>query len=212
MSRDLFTRRDHYIRSELASHRPPVTLDVGCGGVQRRDFVAGLPYFSSDIRIDKLVDLRGSGLDLPIASQSVGAVLALEVIEHVPDPNRLVHELARVLSPGGVAFISAPSAVPRHDDQDYWRFTAQGLSEICARHFNACEIHVFGGTFETLASLGGYYFSAFAHHTWTPLRRISAPFITLGRALDERYTWSTSTEGLHTLAYDLLAVARQPMP
>ncbi len=43
-----------------------------------------------------------------------------------PTPSAVLRELARVLKPGGTVIVSVPSAVPRHDDHDYWRFTAEG--------------------------------------------------------------------------------------
>ncbi len=49
------------------------------------------------------------------------------------------------LKPGGTVILSVPSTVPRHDDHDYWRFTAQGLEKLGSRTFENGEVHVFGG-------------------------------------------------------------------
>jgi 2-polyprenyl-3-methyl-5-hydroxy-6-metoxy-1,4-benzoquinol methylase len=38
-------------------------------------------------------------------------VFSCETIEHVPDPKRAVHELARVLRPGGRLFLTTPNYV-----------------------------------------------------------------------------------------------------
>lgn len=50
--------------------------------------------------------VRGSGLTLPIADGSVGLVYSSNVLEHVPDPERMADELLRVARPGGVVVIS----------------------------------------------------------------------------------------------------------
>lgn len=49
-------------------------------------------------------------LALPFQDGSFDAALCFEVIEHVEDPAVLAHELARVLRPGGLLFLSTPNA------------------------------------------------------------------------------------------------------
>ncbi len=51
---------------------------------------------------------RGSCEELPIASSSVDIAIALELIEHIPSPERLAAEVARILRPGGMAVVSTP--------------------------------------------------------------------------------------------------------
>lgn len=53
---------------------------------------------------------------LPLRSQSVDLVLSLDVVEHLPSPERFAQEVARILTPGGMAFVTTP---PR------WRFLAR---------------------------------------------------------------------------------------
>jgi SAM-dependent methyltransferase len=45
---------------------------------------------------------------LPLASSSVGSALAIAVLEHVPDDQAALRELARVLQPGGRAWVTVP--------------------------------------------------------------------------------------------------------
>jgi len=47
---------------------------------------------------------------LPFDAEAFDAVTCFEVIEHVAHPHELVHELARVLAPGGLLFLSTPHA------------------------------------------------------------------------------------------------------
>lgn len=49
---------------------------------------------------------------LPAPDGQFDLVIATEVIEHVPDPERLVGELARVLAPGGRLIASVPLDLP----------------------------------------------------------------------------------------------------
>ncbi len=57
--------------------------------------------------------VRCSAEKLPLASASVGAALAIAVLEHVPDDESALGELARVLRRGGRAWITVPHAL-RH--------------------------------------------------------------------------------------------------
>jgi SAM-dependent methyltransferase len=50
--------------------------------------------------------VRGSGMALPIADDSVDICLSSNVAEHVPEPWRLGKEMLRVTRPGGLAVLS----------------------------------------------------------------------------------------------------------
>lgn len=50
--------------------------------------------------------VRGSGLELPVADDSVDVCFSSNVLEHVPDPRRMAEEMLRVTRPGGVLFLS----------------------------------------------------------------------------------------------------------
>jgi SAM-dependent methyltransferase len=146
-------------------------------------------------------------------------LITLEMLEHVPDPAAVVSELARVLKPGGTILLSVPSAVPRHDHHDYWRFTAQGLKHLCDPLFAEGEVMVFGGTFETLGYLVAYYISLLLHVLKVPGKTFRQFFPTIGAVIDRRAGWTTSPSALHTLAFDLLYVGtgaegsiRRPRP
>ncbi len=63
------------------------------------------------------VDLRSGGLeDLPLRDCEVDAVLVMLVLHHVPDTERALSEVHRVLKPGGKAVILDMHA---HDREDY---------------------------------------------------------------------------------------------
>jgi SAM-dependent methyltransferase len=50
--------------------------------------------------------LRASGLELPITDGSLDLCISSNVLEHVPDPERMASEMLRVVRPGGVVWLS----------------------------------------------------------------------------------------------------------
>lgn len=71
---------------------------------------------------------------LPFPSSSVDAVVCLETLEHVGDFERSLAEIARVLKPGGRAFLSMPFLYPVHDAPfDHTRLTEHGWTAQLAR-------------------------------------------------------------------------------
>lgn len=50
--------------------------------------------------------VRGSGLQLPVASASAHIAYSSNVLEHVPDPETMATEMLRITRPGGVVVLS----------------------------------------------------------------------------------------------------------
>jgi SAM-dependent methyltransferase len=203
---DAIARRDRFINDRLAElSEDDLVVNVGCGMVRRFEVDTPARYLATDLRALSNVDFSSDAIALPLPDDSVDAVVSLELLEHVPEPKSVLSELARILRPGGTVIISVPSAVPRHDEHDFWRFTAEGLERLCSEFFHG-RVEVFGGTFEALGYLGFYYLSLALHRVGIKGRRLADAFPTAGHWLDERNSWSTSNSALHTLAFDLLFV------
>lgn len=97
----------------------PQTLDLGCG---TGAVLEELSAFSDPIGLDMsplaLQFCRERGLSrlligrgewLPLRSESVDAVIALDVFEHIDDDEAAFREAVRVLRPGGVLVLSVPA-------------------------------------------------------------------------------------------------------
>jgi len=127
--RDAAGRRrqaDKIVRA-LARHGVPadgVCLDVGCsaGEITRTvaplfRIVMGLDYDATALgAIDRALRhetlyIHGDAMHLPLREGAVSAVICAQVYEHVPDADRLMAEIHRVLAPGGVVFFSGPNAL-----------------------------------------------------------------------------------------------------
>lgn len=75
--------------------------------------------------LDREVDLSGP---LPFADNAFDTVLLSDVLEHVPVPELLWREIARVLAPGGHLLMNVPFLYDIHEaPHDYGRYTEFAL-------------------------------------------------------------------------------------
>jgi SAM-dependent methyltransferase len=106
----------------LKKRLPPgaSVLEVGCGlGFMGRLLAEKWKYTGLDIsqtavdfaksnnQLDAL--LVASAVSLPIRQQTMDAVVAFDVVEHLHEPRRFFAEACRVLKPGGTAIVCMPN-------------------------------------------------------------------------------------------------------
>jgi SAM-dependent methyltransferase len=120
----LVAARDRYCRNGSR------ILDVGCEDMPYYPLFSPISarYEGADIvpgpRVDYVCPLE----ELTAPSGTFDLVLATQVLEHVRDPKKALVEIARVLVPGGHAFVSTHGVYPFHPHPtDYWRWTQQGF-------------------------------------------------------------------------------------
>jgi SAM-dependent methyltransferase len=84
--------------------------------------------------------------ELPFPDGSFAAVISVQSIEHVPDPERVIAEVRRVLSPGGRAIIVTPNRLTfgRPDEiidpYHYVEFDPVQLRTLCKTGFAVVEV------------------------------------------------------------------------
>ena len=117
---------------------PGPILEVGSYQVAGQEDIAdlralfpGRDYLGIDIRpgpgVDRVADVEA----LPLASGSVGTVIAMNTFEHVARFWRGFAEVRRVLRPDGALLVSCPFYFHIHSyPSDYWRFTPQALQVL----------------------------------------------------------------------------------
>jgi len=93
-------------------------------------------YGKSIINVDIFpyvgVDIVADALATPFPTNSIDGLVCEYLLEHVPDPSRIIQEILRVLKPGGFAYIAIPFMYPFHDSpNDYYRWSEEGLRQLC---------------------------------------------------------------------------------
>jgi len=153
------------VRAALAAHGRGRLLDLGCGErPYSEDLPEGVRAFGVDVHgPGSRPDVWSVAAALPFANGAFDTVLCTQVLEHVPDPDVLVAEAARVLRPGGRLILSAPQVWFLHEEpHDYFRFTRFGIAALCRRAgLEPLELRAQGGFFAMAgillaAHLGSY--------------------------------------------------------
>jgi SAM-dependent methyltransferase len=128
-----------------------LTLDVGS---QNGPYAGHFPRrVALDLRRGAGVQIVGDAQALGIRDASFEVVLCTEVLEHVPEPQRMIDELFRVLEPGGRLLLTTRFLFPIHDaPYDYFRFTKYGLRHLL-RRFEIVELEEETDSVGTIAVL-----------------------------------------------------------
>jgi ubiquinone/menaquinone biosynthesis C-methylase UbiE len=86
------------------------SLAVGCD-LSLEGLVTARRFAAAEGVVDRTLWVCCSAERLPFAPGSFASALAIAVIEHVPDDASALGEVARVLSPGGRAWVTVPHAL-----------------------------------------------------------------------------------------------------
>ena len=134
-------------------------LDLGCGEgatlfhLGEPEGATGVDLFEEKIAfarqsLPKCTFVAASALDLPFESGSFDHIIVRDVIHHIPEPERLMEEIARVVAPGGRVDVLEPCrynpliaahalAIPV--ERGELRSTEGYLSGLLYRHFDVRE-------------------------------------------------------------------------
>jgi SAM-dependent methyltransferase len=113
-----------------------LVLDAGAGRAPYRDLFAHARYETADflavkgkkyVEPDYVCDLA----EIPVEGDRFDHVLLTQVLEHIPEPARVLAELHRVLKPGGTLWLTVPLFYAEHEKPyDFFRYTRFGLRHL----------------------------------------------------------------------------------
>ena len=130
---------------------PGRLLDLGCGVGHSFHLLAPRETVGVDVdaralagqeRETVVADMRA----LPFEDGSFASVLAVQSLEHVPDPERVLAEVVRVLEADGVALFVTPNRLTLGrpdeiiDPYHHVEFDADQLGSLCRRFFGDVEL------------------------------------------------------------------------
>ncbi len=153
--------------THLAPHISGNTLDFGAGSAKYRTIISprSSSYTTFDMMPGAHIDVVGDALNPPFANGTFDTVISTQVLEHVEKPWVVVHEIGRILKPGGVCVMTAPFLVPYHaDPHDYFRYTRQGMESLFINEgFSIVESGGYGNAPSMLAEM--IHFAYLSHYT-----------------------------------------------
>jgi SAM-dependent methyltransferase len=138
--RYLNKRYTYQLLSSIRHYAQGRMIDIGCGLLPYQMlFKEGVTsYIGVDwpASVEKArPDIIADALCLPILNDKADTVLATELMEHLPDMDQFVAEVARILRRGGAFILSVPFIEPLHEEpRDYYRLSHYGLRVILERH------------------------------------------------------------------------------
>lgn len=130
-------------------------LDAGAGEGQYKSAFSHTYYVGVDLAVGDTqwsyddLDIIGSLIQIPLEQAVFDAVLCTQVLEHVPEPEKVLREIQRVLKPGGKLFLTVPQSWHQHQKpHDYYRYTSFGIRYLLEK---------VGLQIESLEPMGGYF-------------------------------------------------------
>jgi SAM-dependent methyltransferase len=161
--RSLYRRLDPFEASietfvrGVAAEIPPGkrVLDAGAGECRFKPLFAHAEYVAIDFaqgdpawnysRLDAIGRLE----ELPFPNGSFDHVVSIVVLEHTPQPARVIAEFRRVLKPGGMVHLVVPHMWEEHQKpHDFFRFTSSGIRYLLqSAGIRIRRIHPVGGFF-----------------------------------------------------------------
>ncbi len=118
------------------SEKERFVLDAGAGHGPYRSHFASARYEAADFERVPGKTYAGNHYicdlaAIPVEADRYDLVLLSQVLEHLPEPSRVLAELHRVLKPGGRIWASTPLFYEEHDTPyDFFRYTQFGLRHL----------------------------------------------------------------------------------
>jgi len=150
----------HRARYEFAAPycRGKTVLDAACGAGYGSDLLASVArcvvgldvdlratvHAATHYRRGGLCFAAGDATSLPFSDANFDTVVSFETIEHLPDIEKYLDEIRRVLVPGGIYLVSTPRVkrTTRKPENPYHlvEFSAGDFAALLSRYFSSIEV------------------------------------------------------------------------
>lgn len=124
---NMATERNRLFSNLISKSSDKRCLQIGV----KNDYGAkyGPHWIAVDLYDDRaFIDFHYDIHDLKFDDNRFDLVVCISILEHVPNPQKAIAELNRVLKPGGEVWVQLPFQFPYHEaPKDYWRVSPDGL-------------------------------------------------------------------------------------
>lgn len=105
------------------------------------------------------VDIVADIARTPLGDASIDYLIIDAVLEHVPEPHKVVDEIHRIMRPGGRIYCLTPFVYPYHGyPHNYFNFSKDAL-EFLFRNFSSCSVEIARGPTSALTNMISEYFA-----------------------------------------------------
>jgi ubiquinone/menaquinone biosynthesis C-methylase UbiE len=127
------------LRRDVFGSPPGSIIDIGCGHGRAVEAMAGDGWFviAFDAEVSRVCEAVGrtpqvggcvgDARHMPFRDRAVTGAVAMEIIEHLHDPDDLIDEMRRVVRPGGAVMVTVPNGalerIYRRLNPAYWPTT-----------------------------------------------------------------------------------------
>jgi ubiquinone/menaquinone biosynthesis C-methylase UbiE len=141
---------DSELKRQFKKLNKGIVLEVGSGTSSYRRFIPHTKYMTLDIEEKNNPDICCDLHDIKWESNYFDTAIAIEVLEHLYDPQKAVNEIFRVLKSGGKCILSTRFIHPYHPGpKDYYRFTWDSLRYLF-KDFKRIEIYHHGNKLQSI--------------------------------------------------------------
>jgi len=117
-----------------------IALNLGSGNSNLSDGILNVDMFAYE-NVNIVCDIE----NIPFEDNSVDFIINIAVLEHVPNPEKVISEIFRVLKPGGIVCSFFPFIEPFHASPfDFSRRTFEGM-KVLFKDFKTIELIPGGG-------------------------------------------------------------------
>lgn len=135
----IYSRR-RFLKDYLKNNPDAVIINLGSGVSDFSNVISNIDIFAYP-NVNLTCDIKS----IPFKNESVDLILNIAVLEHVPDPEKVVEEIFRILKPGGMIYCFFPFMQGFHAAPfDFSRRTVAGLRYLF-REFRDIEVQNAGG-------------------------------------------------------------------
>lgn len=166
----IYTRRGplkKFLAEYVGNKESVIALNLGSGNSNLSKNISNVDIFPYD-NVNLTCDINR----LPLKSETVDVIINIAVLEHIPEPEKSVDEMYRVLKKGGVMYCFFPFMVGYHASPcDFQRRTIDGL-KVLFKKFEILDIQNGSGPTSSLLWIAQEYLSLLFSLGIGPLYRI----------------------------------------